>query len=108
MDVLTTQFPAEIDAGASPYEGYDEATVDDFLRAVANERTRLSAQLDDAERREQRARALIGMHEVMVATMRDAYADITAVRRAAEATAAATVREAERVAAGIRVRNGVQ
>ena len=104
MDVLTTQVPAAfdapLDAGATPYEGYDEATVDDFLRAVAEEQARLSAQLDDAERREQRARSLIGMHEVMVATMRDAYADVTATRRAAEATAAATVRDAERLAAG--------
>jgi cell division septum initiation protein DivIVA len=96
MDVLTTPFTPPIDAGAVPYEGYDEATVDDFLRAVEAERSRLQAELDEAGRREQRARVLINMHEVMVATMRDAYADVTAIRRAAEATAAQVMADAAR------------
>jgi cell division septum initiation protein DivIVA len=103
MDVLTTPPDLSVDT-AAPYEGYDEATVDDFLRAVEEERALLRSRLDDAEQRAQRARALIGMHEVMVATMRDAYADVTAVRRAAEATAAETMRDAERRAAAIRAR----
>ena len=112
MDVLTTQSPAQspasIDTGATPYEGYDEATVDDFLRAVEAERARLQGRLDDADRRAQRARSLIGMHDVMVATMREAYVDVTATRRAAEARAAQIVRDAEQRAAAIRAAAGTR
>jgi len=94
VDVMTT--PSAFDPGAPPIEGYDEDTIDDFLRAVREEQSRLEAEIADAHAREARALALLGMHEAMVVTMHDVYRDVTARRRAAEATAAATMDDARR------------
>jgi cell division septum initiation protein DivIVA len=100
MDVMTTPRPTT-DPVAVPLEGYDESTVEDFLRAVDAERQRLVTELEDARQRERRALALLGVHEAMVVTLRKAYQDVTTIRRQAEATAAATLREAEYRAAEI-------
>jgi cell division septum initiation protein DivIVA len=70
-------------------EGYDEDTVDDFLRAVSDEKARLQDVIDAARVRQNRARAVLGLHEAMVAAMLDAYRDVTERRRAAESRAAA-------------------
>jgi hypothetical protein len=102
MDVLTTPVPtveAPIDVSL---EVYDEAAVDDFLRAVAYEQERLRTEIAAAGTREVRAISLIGMHEAMVTTMRDVCRAVTTTRREAEAQAAATVDEARRRAAEIR------
>jgi hypothetical protein len=93
MDVMTAP-AAPAEASAPPFEGYDEDTVDDFVRAVSEEQARLRAQIEEARVRETRALALLGMHDGMLATMSDVYREITARRREAEATAAATVRDA--------------
>ena len=98
---MTTQDPV-LEIAAPPIEGYDEDTVDDFVRAVADERDRLRAQIGDAEAREARARTLLGMHDAMLATMRDVYRELTEKRRAAESTAAETTAAAQRRAAEIR------
>jgi cell division septum initiation protein DivIVA len=78
---------------AAVVEGYDQETVDDFLRAVAEERSRLLRVIDDAHAREARARTLLALHESMLATMLSAYRNVTACRRAAEAAAAAIDRD---------------
>jgi cell division septum initiation protein DivIVA len=87
-------------------EGYDQENVDAFLRAVADEASRLHQAIDEARTREAHAHAVLGMHEAMVATMLEAYRDVTTRRREAAATAATIVRDAEREAAGIRHRGG--
>ncbi len=102
MDVLTTPTPTVVAPIDSPLEGYDEATVDDFLRAVAYEQERLRTEIEAARTREVRANGLVGMHEAMLTTMRDVYREVTTTRREAEARAAATVDEAHRRAAEIR------
>jgi hypothetical protein len=81
--------------------GYDVETVDDFIAAVAVEQARLESVIEDALARRGRATTLLGMHETMVATMFDAYRDVTARRRDAEATASAIVRDGERSSAEI-------
>ena len=68
-------------------EGYDQETVDDFVRAVEVEKARLQVEIDAAHRRERRAHSLIHMHETMLATMREAYAEVMVARWAAEARA---------------------
>jgi cell division septum initiation protein DivIVA len=104
MDTIT-RFPEETFAPEPRLvEGYDQEKVEDFLRAVADESSRLRHLIDDARTRETRARALLGMHEAMVANMLEAYRDVTARRREAEATAAKIVRDAERDAAEIQRR----
>ncbi len=87
-------------------QGYDEATVDDFLRAVADAKAQLRARIEDAEARTTRARTLLGMHEAMVSTMHDAYQEVTAKRRAAEATAATIMQDAQRRAEEVRRGSG--
>jgi cell division septum initiation protein DivIVA len=83
-------------------QGYDQLTVDDFLRAVAEESTRLRDSIERARARETRARTLLGMHESLLSAMHDAYRDVTRRRRASEAHAAEIVRAAERDAAEMR------
>jgi hypothetical protein len=102
MDLMTTPDPVLVPAAAQPLEGYDEDTVDDFVRAVAHERDRLRALIGEAQAREARAQMLLGLHDAMLATMRDVYREVTEQRRVAEATAAATVLAAQRHAAEIR------
>lgn len=80
-------------------DGYDQDTVDDFLRAVDEEKGRLRVEIDAARARQQRALMLVRMHETMLVTMRDAYEDVTATRRAAEVRAAAILEAAARRAA---------
>jgi hypothetical protein len=110
MDLLTSPVSTVEAVPEPPLEGYDEATVDGFLRAVALEQERLRSEIDAAHARETRAMALIGMHEAMLTTMRDVYVEITTTRRAAETEAAAITDEATRRAALIRsgsIRSGI-
>jgi hypothetical protein len=94
MDLLTSPVSTGEAAPEPPLEGYDAATVESFLRAVTLEQARLQAEIAAARAREERARALVGMHETMLTTMRDVYVEVSAVRRSAEAQAAAIVEEA--------------
>jgi hypothetical protein len=76
-------------------QGYSRAEVDDFLSAVASERTRLEAAIADANRRIAGARSSISMHRVMVAMLLDAQREFLDVRNRAQSEADEIVAAAE-------------
>ena len=76
-------------------QGYSRAEVDDFLSAVANERTRLEGAIADAHRRITNARSAISMHRVMVAMLLDAQREFLEVRKQAQREADEIVAAAE-------------
>ena len=84
-----------------PVRGYSRAEVDEFLAAVAVERSRLEAEIAEATERINRARSAIGMHRVMVAMLLETQQELSALRSEAEAQARQIVADAEREAAAL-------
>jgi cell division septum initiation protein DivIVA len=80
----------------SAISGYSYAEVTDFLAAAAVERSRLEAELLDAESRIGRARSAIGLHRVMLAMLLDAQRELDEIRREAEGHATRILAGAER------------
>jgi cell division septum initiation protein DivIVA len=76
-------------------QGYSRAEVDDFLGAIATERLRLQAAIEDANRRITRARSAISMHRVMVAMLLDAQREFVEIRKRSQAEADEIVAAAE-------------
>jgi hypothetical protein len=68
--------------------GYAREIVEDFLEAAGRERVRLQATIRDAESRERRARAAIGLSSVMATMFLEAQREIAELRSDAEAEAA--------------------
>jgi hypothetical protein len=94
---------------ADPGSGYSRAAVDDFLAAAAVERGRLEALIEEAEDREQQARAAIdshlGLHKVMIETLLETQRELGERRREAEVTAAGIIEAAEREARALMAAN---
>ena len=76
-------------------QGYSRAEVDDFLGAIATERLRLEAAIEDANRRITRARSAISMHRVMVAMLLDAQREFVAIRKRSQTEAEEIVTAAD-------------
>ena len=80
---------------------YARDSVDDFLAAAAAEKEQLRRVIADAEARERRARASIGMQRVMVSMLLEAQREIADERERAELEAADIVAAAETEAMAI-------
>jgi hypothetical protein len=92
--LIHTETPAAPPDDGARLEGYDQETVEDFVHAVARERDRLHAELVHERERERRALVVVRMHEMMLVSMRTAYADVTATRHEAERQTAEILRDA--------------
>jgi hypothetical protein len=92
--VTSTSSPAPEPSADEVVLAYSRETVDDFLRAVEGERARIEDVIRDERAREARARSLLSVHESMVATMSEAYREVTRCRLDAEAAADAIRRAA--------------
>src|SRR5262245_50360015 len=79
----------------SSVHAYARDSVDDFLAAAAAEKEQLRRAIGDAEARERRARASIGMHRVMVSMLLEAQREIADERERAELEAADIVAAAD-------------
>jgi hypothetical protein len=80
---------------------YARTAVDDFHAAAASEKDQLRRVIADAEARERRARASIGMHRVMVSMLLEAQREIADERGRAELEAADIVAAADAEAMAI-------
>src|SRR5215813_9209404 len=80
---------------------YARQAVDDFLTAATAERERLELTIAEAKARTDRARAVIGMHRVMVSMLLETQHELDALREAADREAQAIVSNAEEDARAI-------
>ena len=80
---------------ADRVRGYVKEAVEGFLGDVEVERVRLRQSIEDARRRESRARSVLDMHRVMVSMVLAAHRELSSRRRAAEAAADELLRRAD-------------
>jgi hypothetical protein len=98
MDVELFEPVIAAPTAAEAVLGYSQSTVDEFLAAAAEERTRLVAALSEAKARQAETRSAIGMHRVMLSMLLEAQEELQTRRREAEAAADEVLRRADREA----------